>query len=139
MQGSLSCSGRDGPHEAPHLSLQSPGVLREFGVVRRRNPFPRAPELIGEGLQSLFLIPPTALQPKGFILDQAVRALFAHIEVDWRAQTKNRVAMNDAYHSLSGICREGREVLRLSDHPWSFYRIHHSHARPLPLTPPSLG
>src|ERR1019366_2924160 len=72
MRGSRPCSGRDGPHEAPHLSLQSPGVLREFWVVRRRNPFPHAPELIGKGLQGLLLIQPTALQPKGFILDQAV-------------------------------------------------------------------
>src|ERR1017187_8144397 len=112
MRGSLSCSGHDGPHKAPHLSLQSPGILREFGVVRRRNPFPHGPELIGKRLQGLLLIPPTAFEAKGFILDQAVRALIAHIEVDWRAQTKTHVAMNDASPSLSSICREGREVLR---------------------------
>ena len=135
MRGSRPCSGRDGPHEAPHLSLQSPGVLREFRVVRRRNPFPHAPELIGKGLQGLLLIQPTAMQPKGFILDQAVRALITHVEVDWRAQTKNRVAMNDAYHSLSGICREGREVLRPPSHHPSFYRTVHSHAKPLTPRP----
>src|ERR1019366_3179037 len=45
-----------------------------------------------------------------------VRALIAHLEVDWRAQTKNRIAINNAYHSLSGICREGREVLRPPSH-----------------------
>src|ERR1700676_2600121 len=125
MRGPLSCSGRAGPHEPQHLSLQSPGVLLEFGVVRRRNPFPHAPELIGEGLQSLLLIPPTALQPKGFILDQAVRALIAHVEVDWRAQTKTRVAMKDADHSLRGICHEGREFFRPPSHSSSFYRTVH--------------
>ena len=139
MQGSLSCSGRDGPHEAPHLSLQSPGVLREFRVVRRRDPFPHAPELISKGLQCLLLIPPTALQPKGFILDQAVRALITHVELDWRAQTKNRIAMNDTYHSLSSICREGREVLRPPSHHPSFYRTVHSHAKPLTPHPTFAG
>jgi hypothetical protein len=133
MRGSLSSGGRDGLHEASHLALQSPGVLREFGIVRRRNPFPHAPELIGKGLQGLFPIPPTALQPKGFILNQTVRAIISDAEVDWRAQTKNRAAMNNAYYSLSGIGRESCEVLRPSDHPSSFYRTLHSHARPLLL------
>src|ERR1035437_1667538 len=131
MRGSRPCSGRDGPHEAPHLSLQSPGVLREFWVVRRRNPFPHAPELIGKGLQGLLLIQPTALQPKGFILDQAVRALITHVEVDWRAQTNNRVAMNDPSPSLGGIGRGGRKVPRPPSHHPSFYRTVHSHAKPL--------
>jgi hypothetical protein len=85
MRGSLSCSGRDGLHKAPHLALQPPGVLREFGIVHGRNPSPHSPKLIGEGLQGLLLIPATALQPKGFILDQTVRAFKSHVEVDWRA------------------------------------------------------
>src|ERR1017187_1110040 len=108
MRGSRSCSGHDGPHKTPHLSLQSPGILREFGVVRRCNPFPHTPELIGKGLQGFLLIPPPGpASPRGSYSTRQLRALIAHIEVDWRAQTKSHVAMHDANHSLSSIYREG--------------------------------
>src|ERR1017187_3297048 len=56
-----------------------------------------------------------------------------------RAQTKNRIAMNDTYHSLSSICREGREVLRPPSHHPSFYRTVHSHAKPLTPHPTFAG
>jgi hypothetical protein len=78
--------------------------------------------LIGEGLQGLLLIPPSALQPKGFILQQAVRPLIAHVEVDWRAQTKNGIAVKDAYDSPRSIGRKRREVFRALRNPPSFYR-----------------
>jgi hypothetical protein len=37
--------------------------------------------------------------------------------------------MNDAYHSLRGIRREGREIFRPLSHYPSFYRTVHSHAK----------